>query len=326
MMSLRSRRPAAVLSVGLAILMSAALLAPPGAVAESRTQKFSARAATTKSWSLPVGFQPEGIATDGKRTAYLGSRVDGDIYRLDLQTGRGSLLAQGPGTSALGMKIDSRNRLFVSGGTGGDVRVLDARTGRVKRVYQLSAGTSFVNDVFLTKGAAWLTDAAAPQLYRLPFKKKSGNLPRRSDVQTLPLTGAWSQVTGNNANGITTSPDSRALLVINSADGVLHRVDPRTGVTTVVDTGGVMLTNGDGLLREGRTLYVVQNRLNRIAVLTLDRTGTSARSQGSISSAALDVPSTVARARGRLWLPNARFTTPATSATAYTVTGMRVRK
>jgi len=322
MVSLRPRRSVAVLTASLALALSATLVTPTGGAAQARDP----RAETTKSWSLPAGFQPEGIATDGRRTAYLGSRVDGDIYRLDLQTGRGSLLAQGPGTPALGLKLDDRDRLFVSGGTGGDVRVLDARTGRLKRTYQLSAGTSFINDVYLSKSAAWLTDAAAPQLYRLPFRERSGNLPRPSQVETLPLTGAWAQLTGNNANGITSSPDGRALLVINSANGLLYRVDPRTGFTTVVDTAGAMLINGDGLLREGRLLYVVQNRLNQIAVLKLDRTGASARPLASIGSSSFDVPSTVARARGRLWLPNARFTTPARSTTTYDVIGSRVRK
>ena len=38
----------------------------------------------------------------------------------------------------------------------------------------------------------------------------------------------------------------------------------------------VPLTAGDGLLRQGTTLYVVQNRLNTIAVLRLSSDGTSA--------------------------------------------------
>ncbi|WP_432888154.1 hypothetical protein ACQPYH_06815 [Kribbella sp. CA-245084] len=34
------------------------------------------------------------------------------------------------------------------------------------------------------------------------------------------------------------------------------------------------MTNGDGLLLIGRTLYVVQNRSNQISVITLNKSGT----------------------------------------------------
>jgi sugar lactone lactonase YvrE len=117
---------------------------------------------------LPNGFQPEGIAIGSAPYAYFGSRVDGDIYRVDLRTGRGRVISQGPGTQSLGMKIDRRGRLFVSGGSGGDARVIDARSGRVLKSYALHAAPSFVNDVTLTGGAAWFTDSTNPVLYKLP--------------------------------------------------------------------------------------------------------------------------------------------------------------
>ena len=62
---------------------------------------------------------------------------------------------------------------------------------------------------------------------------------------------------GFNANGIETTPDGKALLVIQSNTGILFRVSPRTGVATPVDVRGADLTNGDGILRRGRTLFVV---------------------------------------------------------------------
>jgi len=307
-----------LVGVGAPVLAAGTSDQPPRGVVLQRVP-----AGATATLPLPSGFQPEGIATDGRRTAYLGSRTDGAIYRLNLRTGTGSILARGPGTPSLGLKVDDRNRLFVAGGTGGDARVIDTRTGLTKRTYQLSLGTSFVNDVFLTRGAAWLTDSAAAQLYRLPFGKR-GRLPKPEQVQALPLTGEWAQLGGNNANGLTSTPDGRGVLVMNSANGVLYRVNPKTGVASVVDTGGA-LTNGDGLLREGRTLYVVQNRLNQITKLRLDKAGTSAVRQSTITSASFDVPSTIARNRGRLYLPNARFTTPPTDVTAYSVSGLKIR-
>src|SRR5262245_25216336 len=63
---------------------------------------------------LPDGFQPEGIAIAG-RTAFFGSRADGDIYAADLKSGTGKVISEGPGTGSLGMKVDRFGRLFVAG-------------------------------------------------------------------------------------------------------------------------------------------------------------------------------------------------------------------
>ncbi len=117
-----------------------------------------------------------------------------------------------------------------------------------------------MNDVVVTRDAAWFTDSQQAQLYKLPLGP-GGALPEADDFEVIPLTGDWVQVTGFNANGIAETPDHQALLVIQSATGTLFRVDPETGVATTVDLGGATLPNGDGLLVIGRTLYVVQNVL-----------------------------------------------------------------
>jgi hypothetical protein len=77
------------------------------------------------------------------------------------------------------------------------------------------------------------------------------------------------------------------------------------------------------MLLEGRRLLVVQNRLNRLAVLHLDRAGTSGRLVHTITDERFDVPTTVARYGRRLYLPNARFTTPPTPQTPYTAVAVR---
>lgn len=273
---------------------------------------------------LPAGFQPEGITVGRGDTAYLGSRADGDVVALDLRTGALRTVAQGPGTASVGLKIDQRGRLFVAGGPAGEVRVIDARSGDLLARYALTAGTAptFINDVVLTREAAWVTDSRNAVLYRIPFGPR-GALP--AAAEPLPLTGAWVQTPEvNNANGLTTTPDGEALLVVNSSNGTLYRVDPASGAATPVDLGGYVLTNGDGLLREGRTLFVVQNRVNTLAVLHLDRTGTRGSLRTTVTSPAFDVFTTVARSGDRLYLPNARFTTPAEPTTTYDVTSVRV--
>lgn len=271
--------------------------------------------------ALPAGFQPEGIATDPAGVAYLGSLADGDIYRADLRTGAGAVVSQGPGTPSVGMKTDPRGRLFVAGGPAGDVRVVDTRSGAVLASYRLADGESFVNDVVLTGDAAWFTDSFNPVLYRLPLRR-DGVLPAPQDVQRLPLTGDLVYVEGFNVNGIATTPDGSGLLVVQSNTGLLFRVDPATGATRTVDLGGETLVNGDGLLNDGRRLYVVQNRLNTLTVVELTDDGTSGRVTQRITDPRFDVPTTVARSDNRLYLPNARLTTPPTPTTAYSVVSL----
>ncbi|MCE6998763.1 superoxide dismutase [Saccharothrix sp. S26] len=265
---------------------------------------------------LPDGFQPEGIAIGSTPTAYFGSLADGDLLRVDLRTGRGEVFSQGPGTASVGLKVDSRKRLFVAGGASGDARVVDARTGEILKSYRFAADSdTFVNDVVITDEAAYFTDSRKAVLYRVALGRH-GALPESHTA--IPLTGDFVATPGAfNANGIAETPDGKALLIVQSNTGQLHRVDPRTGVTAVVDLGGEVLANGDGLLVEGRTLYVVQNRLNTVAVFALARDGSSGRLVTKVTDSRFDVPTTVASFAGRLYLPNARFTTPPTPTTTY---------
>lgn len=277
----------------LAAALPAGLLAPGATAAKPELPAVIA---------LPDGFQPEGITTVGNK-AYVGSLANGDIYRLDLRTGERALASTGPGTPSVGLKAKD-GLLWVAGGPTGTGRVVDLASGEIVETFEFATSPTFVNDVVLTGDAAWFTDSMKAQLYRVSLTDWS--------VTTLPLSGDWQQNAGFNANGISTTPDRSALLVVNSSNGTLYRVDPGTGTATAVDTGGVVLSNGDGLLRQGRTLYVVQNQLDKIAVLRLSSDGTSAEWKREITSSAFDVPTTVARWGQRLYLPNAKFGSAAT--------------
>jgi sugar lactone lactonase YvrE len=269
--------------------------------------------------SLPDGFQPEGIAIGNGPTAYVGSLADGDVYVVDLRTGAEITTLQGPGTPSVGLKVDQRGRLFIAGGPTGEARVVDASTGALLEDYQLTAGPAFINDVVLTRDGAWFTNSSAAELYFLPVGP-AGALPDASDVVTLPLSGDWTQVPNAfNANGIAETPDHKALLVIQSATATLFRVDPATGDATAVDLGGATLDNGDGLLVVGRTLYVVQNFSNAVAVVELAPDGSSGTVVDTITDPDFQVPTTVAKFGKSLFLPNARFDTPPTPTTEYSV-------
>ncbi|WP_200303700.1 SMP-30/gluconolactonase/LRE family protein [Streptomyces adelaidensis] len=289
----------------------------------------TASAAPERTWPdlipLPNGFRPEGITIGGGPYAYLGSLGDGSIYRADLRTGTGGIISAGPGTPSVGLKLDGRGRLFVAG-RGQGARVVDVRSGEIIASYVLTTKTpTFANDVFLTPRAAWFTDSFQPALYALPLGRHGG-LPDADEVVTLTLSGDWAQTPGEvvNANGITGTPDGRALLVVQSGAGGLHRVDPRTGVTELVDLGDAApLTNGDGLLLLGRRLYVVQNRQNVIDVFKLAEDGRSGIFEGRLTDSDFDVPTTAAVFKNRLYLPNARFTTTPTPDTTYAVVAVK---
>ncbi|MEA2686466.1 MAG: hypothetical protein QOE93_1661 [Actinomycetota bacterium] len=87
-----------------------------------------------------------------------------------------------------------------------------------------------------------------------------------------------------------------------------------------IDLGGSSVENGDGLLFQGRRLYVVQNFFNKVAVIDLDgRSFTSGTVADELTSPNFDIPATVAAFGNRLYLVNARFSTPPTPTTPYTM-------
>ena len=304
-------------------LTAMAVLVSPAAAATSGT--------TDSDWfptefALPTGFLPEGIAIGKLPLAYFGSRADGDIFRVNLATGEGTVISQGPGPGnpSVGLKIDDRGRLFVSGGGAGSARVVDVHSGQILASYQFvtpipGANNTFINDVVLTPDGAYYTDSRSAVLFHLPLGR-FGQLPTQDDVVRIPLSGDWApnpDGVAPSSNGIARTPDGSALIVVASNFGTLFRVDPGTGVATEIDLGGETVVNGDGLLLSGRTLYVVQNRLNTVAVIQLDRRGTSGTVQQRVTDPRFDVPTTVAEFGNRLYLPNARFGVPSPETATY---------
>lgn len=311
---MRIRSGTAALS---ALLIASAVLATPASASPAQAADGRIPTIFPTTLHLPDGFQPEGIATGPGPFAYFGSLADGSIYRVNLVTGEGRTISDGPGTPSVGMKTDPRGRLFVAGGPAGDARVVDTRSGRVLASYQLTSDPTFVNDVVLFHHAAWFTDSVNPVLYKVPLGI-GGRLPGQAAVQALPLTGELEYQEGFNVNGIATTPDRSALLVVQSNTGEIYRVNPDTGSTSQVDLGGAAVPAGDGMLRLGRTLFVVQNRPNLVAQFRLAPSGHSAELVRRISDPRFDVPTTIAAFGPRLYLPNARFGTPPTPSTEYT--------
>jgi sugar lactone lactonase YvrE len=170
---------------------------------------------------------------------------------------------------------------------------------------------TFVNDVAVTSEAAYFTDSRRSALYVLP---RSLSARRVLNLPDIPLRS------GNNLNGIVATPDGNTLIAVQTNTGVLWRINADTGRATRIDLGGASVANGDGLLLVGRRLYVVRNRLNRIAVVDLQADLGSGRVVRNIASRQFDVPTTIARVGDRLYAANARFGTTASPSTGYWLT------
>jgi sugar lactone lactonase YvrE len=215
------------------------------------------------------------------------------------------------GRVTVGLSFDKRSGyLFAAGGGTGQAFVFDTRTGQELASYALAGQGSFINDVIVTREAAYFTNSFQAVLYKLPLSG-GGGLPDPSQVQTLPLSGEWVQSPGFNANGIEATPNGKTLIVVNSGQGNLYRVNPDTGEAKLMDLGGASVTAGDGLLLDGKTLYVVRNQLNRIAVVRLSNDLSSGQVEGEdITNPAFRVPTTIAEFGNSLYAVNARFGVP----------------
>jgi sugar lactone lactonase YvrE len=290
-------------------------------------QGFASLAAPPKAFPkrimLPNGFQPEGIATGRGTDFYVGSlgrladdgvtTIGGAIYKGDLRTGQGQVLVPSEaGRMAIGLAVDRRtNYLFVAGGPFGNATVYDAATGATVAEYQLTTApflTNLINDVIVTRQAAYFTDSFRPFLYRVPLGP-GGALLDPAMVQEIPLGGDFDHVPGQiNANGIDATPNGKWLVVVNYHLGTLYRVEPDTGMAVQIDIGGDTLPYGDGILLDGKTLYVMQNEFNHIAVVDLAPDLLS----GTVVRYITDpdyfkVPTTIAEFGSNLYAVNSRF-------------------
>ncbi|HEV3407948.1 MAG TPA: hypothetical protein VG079_04590 [Gaiellaceae bacterium] len=270
---------------------------------------------------LPIGFRPEGIEVGRGTTFYVGSVASGAIYVGNLRTGAvDPLVPAATGRSATGIELDRRKRLFVAGGATGNAYVYDARTGALLRTYNLGTAPTFINDVVVTRDAVYFTDSQKAVIYRVPIGP-GGAL---GAAETIPLGGEYSHVAGQfNLNGIDATRNGKTLVAVQSFTGRLYSIDPATGVATEISLGGESVPNGDGILLNGKTLYVVQNRQNEVAVIALANDLSSGEVLTRLTDPDFRVPTTIDDLGRRLYAVNARFGTPNPDALEYEVVQLR---
>jgi hypothetical protein len=259
--------------------------------------------------ALPAEFRPEGIASGPKDSFYVGSIPRGSVFKGSYKTGEGlELVPPHEGRNHTGLKVDRRfGRLFVAGGPSKGVYVYDADSGEDVASFPLP-DAGFVNDVVLTKRAAYFTDSLVPQLYRVGIAR-DGAL---SEPERIPLSGDIEYQDGFNLNGIEALPHGRTLIAVQTNVGKLFKIRARTGRTREIALDQP-LVNGDGLLLRHRTLFAVQNQDNRVAVVDLGRRLRSGEVEGFLTDPALDVPTTIAPFKRFIYAVNARFDRPDTS-------------
>ncbi|CAB1100031.1 unnamed protein product [Ectocarpus sp. CCAP 1310/34] len=92
---------------------------------------------------------------------------NGNIWKGDLETGQGEVFELGAPGPAVGLDHDRRSGyLFVAGGPVGTARVYDEDFALVADLVLSDGNSSFVNDVIITKTAAYFTDSFQPKIYK----------------------------------------------------------------------------------------------------------------------------------------------------------------
>lgn len=316
------RRTLAVLVLLFLLILGACGGTLQGASEESTSNDTSTESVPTEpareqtpaaaSFALP-GEQvfPEGIGVDKSNgDFYVGSTQDGTIYRGNVEEpGEEAEVFLQPGAdgreAATGIKVDPQGRLFVAGRRTGRAFVYDTGSGELIKAFQSPpGGDSLINDLTFTEDAAYFTDSFRPVIYRVSrTEEEVGEFEPWLELEGTPLR----YEEGFNLNGISASDDGRYLLAVRYNAGDLWRIDTETKEVRQVDLGGENLTNGDGLLLDGLTLYAVRNDPGIVARIELSDDLLSGEVVEEIEDPSFRFPTTLAEYGGRLLVVNSQL-------------------
>ncbi len=269
---------------------------------------LSMGAVAEQSWpeaiATPTGFEAEGIELGKEHEFFLGansfsslfgeaffgvpyelSEFAGAIYKGNLRTGEGDYLVLPTGKPVSGLSYDPRtDYLYAATGfldlmTGiskdQGVTVYDASSGDLITEITFSDGINpdgtgiTINDCLVTRRGVYCTDSFNADLYKVVLEK-GGRLPLVPVAEKIPMPG-FEMVYGFNANGLVGDFDGRQLVIVNITTGVLYLVDTASGEASPLEIEGdeAVFPDGDGLYLDGRTLYILQNFSDKIAVVQL---------------------------------------------------------
>jgi len=206
------------------------------------------------------------------------------------------------GRLAIGLWFRGR-RLYVAGGP--SLFVYNVGDGGGREVAACTVeGAGFINDVVTLGRKAYFSDSFTNFVYALDLEKPSACV-----IEKIPLSDIFEPEPGTfKANGIVAYRGG--LLLAQSSRGTIVFIDlVNGGKESVVIPAGEAL-NTDGMVRDGNTLYLVQNAREEIGVWTLkiaeDRT-VSAEKRAVLLSPLFRFPTTGAIFKDFLYVVNARF-------------------
>lgn len=256
---------------------------------------------------------PEGIAVDPQGRLYLASAADGTVLRMGPDGGSAQVIL-GPGKLvpmpsdifpiALGVKLDALGRLWILGGRTGQIFVLNPDSGALIARLSVPSQGNTLNDGVIVPGAAYITDTAQPFLWRVALDGTGLGQPE----PWIDFKGtALAYGPGRNLNGIVADAAGRYLIVIQMDKGLLFRIDTATKAITPVQVDGGLVTNGDGLVLDGQTLYLARQAEGEIVTLRMSADFSSASVVSRFRDPALGWLATAAKAGDRLLVVNSQF-------------------
>ncbi|HET9858712.1 MAG TPA: SMP-30/gluconolactonase/LRE family protein [Nocardioidaceae bacterium] len=262
------------------------------------------------------GSKFEGIGvTRSQKTFYVSEVTGGEIHRGDVRTGETEVWkdegADGR-TTARGITTDRQGRVYIAGGPNGigndqpDLWVY-SRHGELLAAIQLDVDDAFLNDVAIgPDGAAYFTNSNEPQIFRVAKEHGTWSATLWADAgDTIDVEIESGGIF--NLGGIVVSPGRGALIVAQGNTGQLWRFDLRTTEATPIDIGEADLTNADGLVLRGHTLWVVRNFAHVLTTMRISHRTSVARLISERMTDPDRVFTTAKIARGRLLLVDSKF-------------------
>jgi hypothetical protein len=177
--------------------------------------------------------------------------------------------------SAVGIVVNGRRVLVVDGGSG--VLYAYDRDGKSLFAAKTPDEGSFLNDIVVSGGFAYVTDSFKPIVWRAPVNS-SGELALEPWLDLSTQGASYIEKTFN-WNGIEATSVPGVLVAVDSASGALFRVDTTTKTVTKVGHGTDTVVNGDGLVVRGTSVWVVRNADGEVAEATMNQDWTN----GSVS-------------------------------------------
>jgi hypothetical protein len=272
---------------------------------------------------IAVGMEPEGIELGRDTDFFVGGNSwsgnltnAGAIYKGNLLTGEGQILVPPTGKPLSGLSYDERTDYlyaatgFSSGFSGPwweqGVKVYAATSGRL--LGEIIFGDNIVaNDVLVTDKAVYCTDSVSTTLYKIPLENDGKVF--SSNFEKIEMTGFEMDPNDFNANGLVGDFDGKQLVIVNIATGVLYLVDTETGVASPVAIQGdeQLFPDGDGLYMDGRTLYIMQNFSQKIAVVELSEDLTQGTFVKNLVSDDFSIPTTIIGYGNCIYAVNTHF-------------------